>query len=172
MDIKQMSTHFNLQTSSSTQQQSLFPLILLSYLPLIPSTLIPSTHPSNRLTKYTPLGIFKILHTTDDCGIKDSSKNLRVLWVRALLNNYGEINDDIAGKLLPSTSGLVTSEYSKKVRTRVGEGRTCWKVTTSGDFKWGIDKHTSLKPPPPPHHRSSSNPSGSSESGLVPAQPL
>ncbi|GMI09233.1 hypothetical protein TrRE_jg3661, partial [Triparma retinervis] len=29
-------------------------------------------------------GIFKILHSGDDCGIKDSSKNLRVLWVRAL----------------------------------------------------------------------------------------
>eukprot|EP00520_Triparma_pacifica_P000662 CAMPEP_0118650162 /NCGR_PEP_ID=MMETSP0785-20121206/10099_1 /TAXON_ID=91992 /ORGANISM="Bolidomonas pacifica, Strain CCMP 1866" /LENGTH=943 /DNA_ID=CAMNT_0006542517 /DNA_START=61 /DNA_END=2889 /DNA_ORIENTATION=- len=59
--------------------------------------------------------IFSILHSGDDCGIKDSSKNLRVLWVRALLNNYGEIKDDIAGKLLPNTSGLVTSNYSKKL---------------------------------------------------------
>ena len=56
-----------------------------------------------------------ILHLGDDCGIKDSSKNLRVLWVRALLDNYGEIDDKVAGKLLPPSSSLVTSDYSKKL---------------------------------------------------------
>ncbi|GMH87648.1 hypothetical protein TL16_g10921 [Triparma laevis f. inornata] len=60
--------------------------------------------------------IFALLHLNDNVGIKDSSKNLRVLWVRALLNNYGEIKDDIAEKLLPKdTVGLVTSESSRSL---------------------------------------------------------
>ena len=55
--------------------------------------------------------VFAFLHAFDDCGIQDSSKNLRVLWVRALLNFRGKIEDDVAEKLLPkSTRGLVTSE--------------------------------------------------------------
>ena len=38
--------------------------------------------------------VFSLLHAFDDCGIEDSSKNLRVLWVRALLNYRGKIEDD------------------------------------------------------------------------------
>ena len=53
---------------------------------------------------------FSLLHAFDDCGIQDSSKNLRVLWVRALLNQKGRINDEIASLLLPpTTKGLVTT---------------------------------------------------------------
>lgn len=56
--------------------------------------------------------VFSLLHAFDDCGIEDSSKNLRVLWVRALLSFRGKIEDDVADKLLPSnTRGLVTSEW-------------------------------------------------------------
>jgi len=56
--------------------------------------------------------IFSLLHAFDDCGIEDSSKNLRVLWVRALLNFRGKIDDDVANTLLPSnTRHLVTSEW-------------------------------------------------------------
>jgi len=56
--------------------------------------------------------IFSLLHAFDDCGIKDSSKNLRVLWVRALLNYRNKIDDDVAQELLPKTTrGLVTSEW-------------------------------------------------------------
>ena len=55
--------------------------------------------------------VFSLLHAFDDCGIEDSSKNLRVLWVRALLNYRGKIQDDIAATFLPPTTrGLVTSE--------------------------------------------------------------
>ncbi|GMH96698.1 hypothetical protein TrVE_jg53 [Triparma verrucosa] len=55
--------------------------------------------------------LFTLLHLPDTCGIKDSSKNLRVLWVRALLNSYNQINDPIAEKLLPKeTVGLVTGD--------------------------------------------------------------
>jgi len=57
-------------------------------------------------------GLFKLLHAFDDCGIKDSSKNLRVLWVRALLDYRGKIKDDVAVTLLPSkTRDLVTTEW-------------------------------------------------------------
>ena len=59
--------------------------------------------------------IFSYLHANDESGVKDSSKNLRVLWVRAMLNNFGDIDDDVAAKLLPrDTENLVTSEFSKK----------------------------------------------------------
>jgi len=59
--------------------------------------------------------VFSLLHAFDDCGIEDSSKNLRVLWVRALLNFRNEINDDVASTLLPSnTRTLVTSEWGAK----------------------------------------------------------
>jgi len=55
--------------------------------------------------------LFSLLHAFDDCGIEDSSKNLRVLWVRALLNYRGQIKDDIAETFLPPTTrGLVTSD--------------------------------------------------------------
>ncbi len=60
--------------------------------------------------------IFSLLHLNDRSGIKDSSKNLRVLWVRALLNNFGMIDDPIAEMLLPSsTSSFVTSPMSRSV---------------------------------------------------------
>lgn len=39
----------------------------------------------------------------------DSEKNLRVLWVRALLAAAGELNDDVASELLPSASRWVVS---------------------------------------------------------------
>ena len=55
--------------------------------------------------------LFSLLHAFDDCGIEDSSKNLRVLWVRALLNYRGQIDDKVAATFLPATTrGLVTSE--------------------------------------------------------------
>lgn len=56
--------------------------------------------------------IFSLLHAFDDCGIEDSSKNLRVLWVRALLAYRGKITDTVASTFLPpSTKFLVTSEW-------------------------------------------------------------
>ena len=56
--------------------------------------------------------IFSLLHAFDTCEIKDSSKNLRVLWVRALLNYRQEIDDEVAQEFLPKTTrGLVTSEW-------------------------------------------------------------
>lgn len=61
-------------------------------------------------------GIFSLLHAFDDCGIEDSSKNLRVLWVRALLAFRNKIDDDVADKFLPSnTRGLVTTEWGAKL---------------------------------------------------------
>lgn len=63
--------------------------------------------------KQNPLGkaadaisasIFAGLHYNDDLGIKDSSKNLRVLWSRAYLNNAGAMKDDIAYQLLPKNT--------------------------------------------------------------------
>ena len=51
---------------------------------------------------------FKLLYLGDDSGIRDSSKNLRVLWTRALLASMGYIKDDVAYELLPKlTRGVV-----------------------------------------------------------------
>lgn len=60
--------------------------------------------------------LFSLLHAFDDCGIEDSSKNLRVLWVRALLNYRDKIDDKVAATFLPPTTrGLVTSEAGAAV---------------------------------------------------------
>jgi len=54
---------------------------------------------------------FDVLHAFDDDPIQDSSKNLRVLWVRALLNQKGLIDDPVAATFLPPTTrGLVTTD--------------------------------------------------------------
>ena len=48
------------------------------------------------------------LHAFDDKEVQDSSKNLQVLWSRAVLAKNGELKDDIALQLLPeSTRGVV-----------------------------------------------------------------
>jgi len=47
---------------------------------------------------------FPLLYAFEDGGMLDSEKNLRVLWVRALLAAAGELNDDVASQLLPSAS--------------------------------------------------------------------
>lgn len=60
--------------------------------------------------------MFSLLHAFDDTPIEDSSKNLRVLWVRALLETAGRIDDPVASKLLPSkTRGLVTAPATAKL---------------------------------------------------------
>ena len=41
----------------------------------------------------------------------DSSRNLRVLWVRALLASTGAIQDDVAYQLLPSASRWLVSPF-------------------------------------------------------------
>lgn len=61
-------------------------------------------------------GAFSLLHLQDDCGIEDSSKNLRVLWVRALLDQKNMIHDDVAKTLLPKdTRWLVTTDSGAKL---------------------------------------------------------
>ena len=45
--------------------------------------------------------LFDLLHFGDASGIEDSSKNLRVLWARALLDDAGELEDKVAHNLLP-----------------------------------------------------------------------
>ena len=51
-----------------------------------------------------------LLHAWDDEAVQDSSKNLQVLWSRAVLAKNGELADDIALQLLPkSTRGVVTA---------------------------------------------------------------
>ena len=45
--------------------------------------------------------VFSLLHVNDKLGIKDSSKNLRVLWSRSYLNQIGKMKDEVAYELLP-----------------------------------------------------------------------
>jgi len=60
---------------------------------------------------------FKLLYLGDEVGLKDSSKNLRVLWTRSILNRLEKIDDPIAFDLLPKKSrwvANVAAEYLPK----------------------------------------------------------
>lgn len=64
--------------------------------------------------------LFSILHAFDPDPIGDSSKNLRVLWARALLNTLGMIDDDVASTFLPPTTrGMVTSKGGASLFTPI-----------------------------------------------------
>ena len=53
--------------------------------------------------------LFNLLYISEPQLKLDSSKNLRVLWVRALLASAGQLDDDVAYELLPrSTRWLVS----------------------------------------------------------------
>jgi len=49
------------------------------------------------------------LYLGDEIGLQDSSKNLRVLWTRAILNRLEKIDDPIAFELLPKKSRWVAN---------------------------------------------------------------
>ena len=53
--------------------------------------------------------VFPLLYAFEPDGMLDSEKNLRVLWVRALLAAAGELKDDVASELLPTASRWVVS---------------------------------------------------------------
>jgi methyltransferase (TIGR00027 family) len=52
---------------------------------------------------------FPLLYAFEPEGMLDSEKNLRVLWVRALLAAAGELDDAVASALLPSASRWIVS---------------------------------------------------------------
>jgi len=61
------------------------------------------------LDGYATLVLFQ-LHLFDDKAVQDSSKNLQVLWSRAVLAKNGALDDPIAFEMLPeSTRWVVTS---------------------------------------------------------------
>ena len=66
--------------------------------------------------------LWKFLYLFDSSakqsGVRDSSKNLRVLWTRALLSNLGSIEDPIAYDLLP--------KGTRNIVGRIAAG-TIWK---------------------------------------------
>jgi len=53
---------------------------------------------------------FKLFYLGDETVI-DSSKNLRVLWTRALLANLGKVDDPVAFDLLPPKSRWVVGQF-------------------------------------------------------------
>ena len=53
---------------------------------------------------------FRLLYAFEPDGMLDSSKNLRVLWVRALLASCGQLKDDVAYELLPSATRWVVGD--------------------------------------------------------------
>lgn len=58
-------------------------------------------NPLGKFADAVSSAFFSFLHYDDNLEIKDSSKNLRVLWSRAFLNHVGSLDDDIAYQLLP-----------------------------------------------------------------------
>ena len=60
--------------------------------------------------------LFSLLYLGDDSGAADSSKNLRVLWTRAVLSGRGNIDDPQAFEWLPTnTRWLVSPENAKRL---------------------------------------------------------
>ena len=60
--------------------------------------------------------LFSLLYLGDDSGAADSSKNLRVLWTRAVLSGRGIIDDPQAFEWLPTnTRWLVSPENAKRL---------------------------------------------------------
>ena len=53
--------------------------------------------------------VFPLLYAFEPEGMLDSEKNLRVLWVRALLAAAGELQDNVARELLPEATRWVVS---------------------------------------------------------------
>ena len=68
--------------------------------------------PSSPLVESIINNAFKVLYVADSRSLIDSSKNLRVLWTRALLNTWGEIDDDIAQTLLPQRTKFIVTNPS------------------------------------------------------------
>lgn len=64
--------------------------------------------------------VFPLLYAFEPDGMLDSEKNLRVLWVRALLAAAGELDDVVANELLPSaTRWLVGPPLARTLWTPV-----------------------------------------------------
>lgn len=61
-------------------------------------------NPLGKFADAVSSAFFSVLHYDDKLEIKDSSKNLRVLWSRAFLNHVGSLDDDIAYQLLPPST--------------------------------------------------------------------
>ena len=70
-------------------------------------------NPLGKFADATSAAVFAGLHYNDQLGIKDSSKNLRVLWSRAYLNHVGAMKDDIAYQLLPTNTRDVIKALPK-----------------------------------------------------------
>mmetsp|Transcript_1938 Transcript_1938/g.5759 ORF Transcript_1938/g.5759 Transcript_1938/m.5759 type:complete len:822 (-) Transcript_1938:78-2543(-) len=89
-----------------------------------------SVAPEDGEASQSPLGyatdavtgfLFNLLHVADDSGIEDSSKNLRVLWARALLHDAGELHDPVAHELLPTLTRDVARWDALKPLARFAE---------------------------------------------------
>ena len=71
---------------------------------------------------------FSGLYLFDRSGVKDSSKNLRVLWTRALLDKQGRLEDSVAFQLLPrGTRRIISWPFTK-----------AWRLTSKYD--WIVDR--------------------------------
>ena len=70
-------------------------------------------NPLGKFADAASAAVFAGLHYNDQLGIKDSSKNLRVLWSRAYLNHVGAMKDDIAYQLLPTNTRDVIKALPK-----------------------------------------------------------
>ena len=61
-------------------------------------------NPLGKFADAVSSAFFSVLHSDDKLEIKDSPKNLRVLWSRVFLNHVGNLDDDIAYQLLPPST--------------------------------------------------------------------
>lgn len=64
---------------------------------------------------------FSLLYALDDSSTRDSFKNLRVLWTRALLHTLGKIEDPVAFELLPRKTRWVVGSLAAPLWKNYGD---------------------------------------------------
>lgn len=74
-------------------------------------------NPLGKFADAVSSAFFSVLHYDDKLEIKDSSKNLRVLWSRAFLNHVGSLDDDIAYQLCRPAHVISSRFYPRVVHS-------------------------------------------------------
>lgn len=89
---------------------------------------------------------FGLLYAFEPEGRLDSSKNLRVLWVRALLASLGKLNDDVAYQLLPETSRWIVGKATANLWPDAVTEKLSWIVQRTEWIDSALDDFIAQQP--------------------------
>ena len=83
---------------------------------------------------------FGLLYAFEPEGRLDSSKNLRVLWVRALLASLGKLDDDVAYQLLPESSRWLVGKAAAPLWPAAVTDKLSWIVQRTEWIDGALDE--------------------------------